>query len=319
VNELSSTATFSSRSLKVGGTPLKRVYGDRCLGIYGKLEWFNPFGSVKDRAAYYMIRSAEARGDLKPGHTVVIEPTSGNTGIALAGIAGALGYEVEVVVPSQVSVETKAILKRMKVRVWEAEDDLCPRVGRGTDQAISLAQGLVKSYGGKYFMPNQYENQDNVKAHYETTGPEIWRQTEGRVTHFVAGVGTGGTTVGVGKFLKERNGEVKVYAVEPMPGHNLQGLRNLEESDTPKILEEGMDVIDDWIRVSDDEAFKHASELFSKKGIPAGPSSGAAYYGALTVAENLRKGVVVTVFPDSRHRHESTFNRWIKGELTRGK
>ncbi|MEM2964261.1 MAG: cysteine synthase family protein [Candidatus Bathyarchaeia archaeon] len=319
MNKLFPTRTVSSRSLRVGNTPLKRVYGDRSLGIYAKLEWYNPFGSVKDRAAYYMIRSAEARGDLKPRHTVVIEPTSGNTGIALAGIAGALGYEVEVVVPSQVSVETKMLLRRMEARVWEAEDDLCPRVGRGTDQAISLAHGLVKSYEGRYFMPNQYENQDNVKAHYETTGPEIWRQTGGRVTHFVAGVGTGGTIVGVGKFLKERNSEVKVYAVEPMPGHNLQGLRNLQESDTPKILEEGMDVIDDWIKVSDDDAFKRACELFADKGVPAGPSSGAAYYGALTIAENVKKGFVVTVFPDSRHRHESTFNKWIKGELKRGK
>ncbi len=300
----------------MGNTPIQKIDETQDIGIFAKLEWFNPFSSVKDRAAFYMIKGAETRGELNPGHSILIEPTSGNTGIALAGIARNLGYKVEVVIPSKVSTETKELLKRLDAEVWEAGDDLCPRVGRGTDQAISLAHGILKSHRGKYFMPNQYENRDNIKAHYEGTGPEIWRQTRGKVSHFVAGIGTGGTIIGVGKFLKERNNNVKVCAVEPEPKHHIQGLRNLEESSMPRILEDNVDLIDDWIKVSNKEAFTHACELLTKKGVPVGPSSGAAYYGALTIASNLKKGLVMTVFADKRDRHKSTLDKWIKGEIT---
>ncbi|MEM2122233.1 MAG: pyridoxal-phosphate dependent enzyme, partial [Candidatus Bathyarchaeia archaeon] len=160
-------------SLHIGRTPVKDLsnFSSRSgLLILAKLEWFNPWGSVKDRVAWYMIGEAEERGELRRGERIIIEPSSGNTGIALTGIAMSLGYSVEVVVPDAVSDETKTILRGMGAKVWEVEDDLCPRVGRGTDQSISLAKAAVKSHPGKYFMPNQYENFDNVRAHYETTG-----------------------------------------------------------------------------------------------------------------------------------------------------
>lgn len=305
-------------SLHIGGTPVieltnfSRGKGPRILA---KLEWYNPWGSVKDRVAWYMIRGAEERGELRRGERIIIEPSSGNTGIALTGIAKSLGYSVEVVIPKAVSEETKALLRGMGAKVWEVDDDLCPRVGRGTDQSISLAKATVKSYPGKYFMPNQYENLDNVRAHYETTGPEIWKQTKGKVTHFVAGIGTGGTVIGVGSYLKERNPRVKVYAVEPIKGHHIQGLRNLEESSMPKILAEKLEVVDEWIKVDDKEAFETAEKIYRETGIPAGPSSGAALHGTIKVAEEVKEGLIVTVFPDSRRRHESTFRKYREGTL----
>lgn len=312
------TKPLGAGSLHIGGTPIRDVSnfsGKGGLRILAKLEWFNPWGSVKDRVAWYMVRGAEERGELRRGERIIIEPSSGNTGIALTGIARSLGYSVEVVIPEAVSDETKAILRGMGAKVWEVEDDLCPRVGRGTDQSISLAKAAVKSYPGKYFMPNQYENFDNVRAHYETTGPEIWGQTKGKLTHFVAGIGTGGTVIGVGSYLKARNPKVRVYAVEPVRGHHIQGLRNLEESSMPRILAEKLDVVDGWIRVDDREAFETAEKMYREAGIPAGPSSGAALCGALKVAERIRDGLIVTVFPDPRERHESTFRKYREGTL----
>ena len=305
-------------SPRIGNTPIRDLSDFsrwNGLRIMAKLEWFNPWGSVKDRVAWYMVKGAEERGELRRGERIIIEPSSGNTGIALTGIAKSLGYSVEVVIPKAASEETKMILRGMGANVWEVEDDLCPRVGRGTDQSISLAKAAVRSHPGKYFMPNQYENLDNVRAHYETTGPEIWRQTMGKITHFVAGIGTGGTVIGVGSYLKERNPRVKVYAVEPVKGHHIQGLRNLEESSMPKILSEKLDVVDEWIKVDDREAFEAAERLYREAGIPAGPSSGAALHGALKVAEEAREGLIVTVFPDGRERHESTFRKYREGLL----
>lgn len=276
--------------------------------LSAKLEWYNPWGSVKDRAAMWMIVEAERRGELKRGDRVIIEPTSGNTGIALAGVAKYLGYDVRVVVPKRASDETKRALKEFGAAVMEADDDLCPRVGKGTDQAISLAQAFVKSYRGKFFMPNQYENFDNVRAHYQGTGPEIWRQTQGSVTHFVVGVGTGGTIVGVGKYLKEKNPDVRIIGVQPEAGHHIQGLRNLKESMVPKILESNMDLVDEWITVSDRDAFQTTEKLNEVEGLPAGPSSGAALFATWQVLGDLERGCVVTVFPDGRDRHLSTID-----------
>lgn len=276
--------------------------------IYAKLEWYNPWGSLKDRPAMWMIMEAERRGELKRGDKVIIEPTSGNTGIALAGVAKYLGYEVQVVVPRRASDETKRTLQELGAEIKEADDDLCPRVGPGTDQAISLAQAFVKSYNGKYFMPNQYENMDNIKAHYMTTGPEIWSQTLGRVTHFVTGVGTGGTISGVGRYLKEKNPKIKIIGVQPQRNHNIQGLRNLKESMVPKILEGNMHLVDEWITVSDRDAFETTERIYREEGLPVGPSSGATLYAAWQVAGHLDEGLMVTVFADGRERHLSTIN-----------
>jgi cysteine synthase B len=177
----------------IGNTPLIELnsFSIGNVKLYAKLEWFNPFGSVKDRAAYWMIKDAEKRGILKKDKSIIIEPTSGNTGIALSGIATALGYKVEIVIPDKVSEETKKILNHLGATLHETSDDLCPRVGAGTDQSIALAKAISKPRPDIYYMPNQYENDANFFAHYETTGPEIWKQTNGKITHFLTGCGTG--------------------------------------------------------------------------------------------------------------------------------
>lgn len=303
---------------RIGNTPIVRIrrLNPYEMKIYAKLEYRNPFGSVKDRPAYWMIKEAMKRGELKKGDKIIIEPTSGNTGIALANIATRLGFGAEIVMPEVVSEETKRVLYQTPARIHETWNGLCPSVGKGTDQSIALARSIAKSYPSKYFMPNQYENLDNVKAHYETTGPEIWRQTSGAVSHFIAGIGTGGTVVGVGKFLKERNPEIKIYAVEPVPGHHIQGLRNRKESSTPKILEKYLHLIDEWVSVSDKEAFETAQELFEQEELPVGPSSGAAMYGALSIARGVGRGLCVTIFPDGRERHTSSFLNYPAQERT---
>ena len=197
---------------RVGGTPLIELtsFSQGNVKLYAKLEWFNPFGSVKDRAALWMIRDAEKKGLLKKDKSVIIEPTSGNTGIALTGIAATLGYKVEIVIPEKVSEETKAILRHLGATLHETSDDLCPRVGAGTDQSIALAKAISKPRPDIYFMPNQYDNDANFFAHYDSTGPEIWEQTSGQITHFLTGCGTGGTITGTATFLKEKNNNTKV-------------------------------------------------------------------------------------------------------------
>ncbi|GBC74841.1 Cysteine synthase B [archaeon HR06] len=297
--------------LKVGNTPLLELKNySNGVKIYAKLEWYNPFGSVKDRPAYWMIEDAEKKGKINKGKTILIEPTSGNTGIALAGIAKSLGYEVEIVVPERVSPETKSLAKALGAKVLEVEDDLCPKVGKGTDQSIALAQAIIKGHPNKYFMPNQYENEANFLSHYEGTGPEIWRDLKGKVTHFIAGIGTGGTITGVGKFLKERNDKIKIIAVEPEKNHNLQGLRNLEESSMPKVLERRKEVVDEWIRVSDKEAFSMVREVYYKERLLVGPSSGAVLAAALKVKEKIKEGNLVIIFADDGRKYKSVYERF---------
>ena len=217
---------------QVGRTPLIELtsFSTKRIKFYAKLEWSNPFGSVKDRAAYWMIKDAEKKGVLKKDKSIIIEPTSGNTGIALTGIASSLGYKVEIVIPEKVSEETKTILRQLGAILHETSDDLCPRVGAGTDQSIALAKAISKPRPDIYYMPNQYENDANYLAHYESTGPEIWEQTNGNITHFFSGCGTGGTITGTATFLKEKNQNIKVVAVQAQRNHLLQGLRNFEES-----------------------------------------------------------------------------------------
>jgi cysteine synthase B len=201
------------------------------------LEWSNPFGSVKDRAAYWMIKDAEKKGILKKDKSIIIEPTSGNTGIALTGIATSLGYNVQIVIPEKVSEETKMILRCLGATLYETSDDLCPRVGAGTDQSIALAKAISKPRPDIYYMPNQYENDANFLAHYESTGPEIWRQSNGEVTHFLTGCGTGGTITGTAMFLKEKNKNIKIVAIQAQKNHLIQGLvENLRASMFNKIF-----------------------------------------------------------------------------------
>lgn len=242
---------------RVGNTPLVQLESlqNSTTSYWAKLEGHNPFGSVKDRAALYMIRDAEERGILKKNKSVIIEPTSGNTGIALMGIARILGYEVEIVIPEKASEETKQILRDLGAKMYETSDDLCPKVGVGTEQSIALATSIAASRPDTYYSPNQYSNDANFKGHYTATGPEIWKQTQGKITHFFTGVGTGGTITGIGTYLKEKNPDIRIIGCQPQLNHLIQGWRNFEESAKPDLFLRREGVVDDWVDITNDEAF----------------------------------------------------------------
>ena len=292
---------------RIGQTPLLELksFATRNVKFYAKLEWHNPFGSVKDRAAYWMVKDAERRGILKKNKSIIIEPTSGNTGIALTGIASALGYKVEIVIPEKVSEETKDILRHLGATLHETSDDLCPRVGAGTDQSIALAKAISKPRPDIYYMPNQYENDANFLAHYESTGPEIWRQTNGTVTHFLAGCGTGGTITGTATYLKEQNKQVRVIAIQAQKNHLLQGLRNFEESAMPDLFKKRVSVVDEWMTATNKDSFDSVKMLADKEGLLVGPSSGSAMASMLKSAENIDSGVVVGIFADDGRKFKS--------------
>ena len=308
------------KEVKIGNTPLVPIKnsGIGNVKLFAKLEYKNPFGSVKDRAAYWMIKKAEEKGTIKKNETVLVEPTPGKTGKAPAGMAKFMGYKVEVTVPEKVSEETKDTLRALGAEVLETSDDLCPRVGPGTDQSIALATSIVKGGKGKYFMLNQYENDANVLAHYCSTGPEIWRETKGKITHFFTGVGTGGTIAGTGLYLKQRNPEVKVIAITPKDEkHRLQGLRNFHVSSRPKVLQDGINkaqadginLIDEWIEVSDEDAFSTVKKLYLNEGLLVGPSSGAVMFAARQFLSKLNKGLGVMIFADDGSKYKSVYSQ----------
>jgi S-sulfo-L-cysteine synthase (O-acetyl-L-serine-dependent) len=294
---------------RIGQTPLVELksFSTKNVKLYAKLEWHNPFGSVKDRAAYWMIKDAEKKGILKKDKSIIIEPTSGNTGIALTGIAAALGYKVEIVIPEKVSDETKDILRHLGATLHETSDDLCPRVGAGTDQSIALAKAISKPRPDIYYMPNQYENDSNFLAHYESTGPEIWKQTNGAVTHFLTGCGTGGTITGTATFLKEKNKSVRVIAVQAQKNHLLQGLRNFEESSMPDLFKRREGVVDEWMTATNKDSFDAVRLLVEKEGMLVGPSSGSVMTSMLKAAQNLDHGVVVGIFADDGRKFKSLY------------
>ncbi len=282
---------------------LNRVVPPGEFQLYLKLEWFNPFGSIKDRVADYMLKGMEERGELD-GKTLV-EPTSGNTGLALAALAALMGKKLTVTVPDGIPEEKKLLLRMLGAEVWPTPDDLCP-VDHPKDGAIALAHSFVDSEAnqGRYVMPNQYENRDNVKAHYETTGPEIWNQTEGQVRLFLAGLGTCGTITGVGRYLKEQDPQVEVIAIEPQKGHRLPGLKNLQESKPPAIFDRS--VIDRVVRVDDEAAYAMTKRLFREEALMVGPSTGAIVHAAVELAGE-RDGLAVAVSPDSGLKYGSFF------------
>jgi cysteine synthase B len=294
---------------RIGQTPLVelRSLSTNSVKLYAKLEWHNPFGSVKDRAAYWMIKHAEKKGILKKDKSIIIEPSSGNTGIALTGIAAALGYKVEIVIPEKVSEETKNILRDLGARLHETSDDLCPRVGAGTDQSIALAKAISKPRPDIYYMPNQYENDTNFLAHYESTGPEIWKQTNGTVTHFLTGCGTGGTITGTAAFLKEKNKNIQVIAIQAQKNHLLQGLRNFEESAMPELFKRRLDVVDEWMTATNKDSFDSVRQLLEKESMLVGPSSGSVMTSMLKVAQNLDCGVIVGIFADDGRKFKSLY------------
>lgn len=284
----------------IGNTPLVELTNlnkNPRIKIFGKLEGCNPAGSVKDRPAYYMIKKAEESGELTRDK-VILEPTSGNTGIALAMIGAAKGYRVKLLMPECVSTERQHILE-----AYGAEVVLTPAKER-TDGAIRRAHDIVNKEPDKYYMPNQFENENNVLSHYETTGPEIFSQTGGEIDVFVAGMGTTGTLMGVGRYLKEKKPSVKIVGVEPPEGHAIQGLKNMKESVVPKIYNPGL--LDDKIVVEDGEAFETTRLLATKEGLFVGMSSGAAVAGALRIAKNMDSGTIVVILPDRGDRYLST-------------
>ena len=303
--------TVASRDVveRIGQTPLIELksFSTKNVKFYAKLEWHNPFGSVKDRAAYWMIKDAEKKGILRKDKSIIIEPTSGNTGIALTGIASALGYKVEIVIPEKVSDETKDILRHLGATLHETSDDLCPRVGAGTDQSIALAKAISKPRPDIYYMPNQYENDANFLAHYESTGPEIWKQTNGTVTHFLTGCGTGGTITGTATYLKEKSKDIRVVAVQAQKNHLLQGLRNFEESSMPDLFKRRESVVDEWMTATNKDSFDAVRKLVEKENMLVGPSSGSVMTSMLKVAENLDNGVVVGIFADDGRKFKSLY------------
>jgi S-sulfo-L-cysteine synthase (O-acetyl-L-serine-dependent) len=293
----------------VGNTPLIELssFSTKDIKFYAKLEWYNPFGSVKDRAAYWMVKDAEKKGLLKKGKSIIIEPTSGNTGIALTGIATSLGYQVEIVIPEKVSGETKKILKDLGALLHETSDDLCPRVGAGTDQSIALAKAIAKPRPDLYYMPNQYENDANYMAHYDSTGPEIWAQTNGKVSHFFTGCGTGGTITGVATYLKQKNRDVRIIAIQAQQNHLLQGLRNFEESAMPELFKRRQDIVDHWITATNKDSFEMARELAMRENLLVGPSSGSVMASMLEVANELQDGIFVGLFADDGRKFKSLY------------
>ena len=294
---------------RIGNTPLHELssYSSENIKFYAKLEWYNPFGSVKDRAAYWMIKDAEKKGSLVKDKSIIIEPTSGNTGIALAGITASMGYKVEIVIPEKVSAETKRILRNLGATLHETSDDLCPRVGAGTDQSIALATAIAKPRSDIYYMPNQYENESNFLAHYESTGPEIWEQSNGQVTHFFTGCGTGGTITGTGTFLKEKNENLKVIAIQAQQNHLLQGLRNFEESSMPNLFKRREGIVDDWMTATNQDSFNAVKELLEKEGLFVGPSSGSVMSCMLKYSKKIDKGVIVGIFADDGRKFKSLY------------
>jgi len=294
---------------RIGNTPLYELcsYSNENIKFYAKLEWYNPFGSVKDRAAYWMVKDAEKKGLLVKNKSIIIEPTSGNTGIALTGIASSMGYKVEIVIPEKVSEETKKILRNLGASLHETSDDLCPRVGAGTDQSIALATAIAKPRSDIYYMPNQYENESNFLAHYESTGPEIWEQTNGKVTHFFTGCGTGGTITGIGTFLKEKNKNMKVIAIQAQQNHLLQGLRNFEESSMPNLFKRRETIVDQWMTATNQESFDAVKDLLKKEGLFVGPSSGSVMSSMLKFSKEIDKGVIVGIFADDGRKFKSLY------------
>lgn len=252
-----------------------------------------------------MVKDAEEKGMITRGHTIIIEPTSGNTGIALTGIANLLGYQVEIVIPEKASEETKKIIASLGAKLYETSDDLCPKVGAGTDQSIALATSIASARPDKYFSPNQYSNEANFMGHYKGTGPEIWKQTEGKITHFFTGVGTGGTITGISSYLKEQNPKIKTIAVQPQQNHLIQGLRNFEESAKPDLFLRRENVVDDWITITNEQAFAAVREIIEKEKMLVSPSSAAVY--AAMKNYHIDEGVIVGIFADDGRKFKSLY------------
>jgi cysteine synthase B len=285
----------------IGNTPLLPIGSSSRLGkgvsIFAKAEWLNPGGSVKDRAALRIIEDGERSGALT-SQKIILDSTSGNTGIAYAMIGAIKGYRVELAVPDNLSEERKAALHAYGARLYFTDPLL------GSDGALVEARKIYEAAPDKYFMADQYNNPSNWRAHYETTGLEILQQTGGRVTHLVAGVGTGGTLTGTARRLKSFNPRIKIYGVQPESSfHGIEGLKHMASAIRPSIYDES--IIDGTIFVRTEDAYETAMRLAREEGVWVGPSSGAAFWASLRLAESIHEGLIVTIFPDRGDRYAS--------------
>ena len=286
---------------------LNRVSPFRDTQVYGKLEWYNPFGAVKDRVAANLIADGEARHTIHSNQKLV-EPTSGNTGMALAMIANIRGYSLTTPLSSEIPLEKRTMLRFFGADVIELEDTLCPAPG-APEGAIAKASEIANS--PEFHMLNQYANEANPEAHYKTTGPEIWRQTEGKVTHFVSGLGTCGTITGTGRFLKEQNDSVRVLGVHPQEGHDIPGVRSIRQLQQTKLF--FPNEYDGLVEVTNQEAFDLCLRLNREESIIAGPSSAMALSGAFKLVPDEPGNIVVVIFCDSAFKYASSVVKHLPG------
>jgi cysteine synthase/rhodanese-related sulfurtransferase len=285
-------------------TPLVRLHKTvpfKHTAVYAKLEWYNPFGAVKDRIGANMLMEAEEKGVVQPGKKKLVEPTSGNTGLGLAMMANAKGYSLRTPLSKKIPLEKRAVLRFFGSDVIELDDELCPAPG-APEGAIAIARqmGMMPAF----HMLDQYRNEANPNSHYKTTGPEIWKQTQGKITHFVAGLGTCGTITGNGRFLKEKNPKVKVHGVHPQEGHDIPGVRSYKQLAQTELFREKE--YDGLTEVTNDEAYSMCLRLVREECIIAGPSSGMALSGALKLIPDEPGNVVVVIFPDNIFKYASS-------------
>lgn len=284
----------------IGNTPIVRINKlnpSNDVNIFAKLEGNNPGGSIKDRIALKMMEVAEKSGKLTKEKTI-IEATSGNTGIAIAMIAAVKGYSVEIVMSEAVSIERRKMIGAFGAKITLTDGKF------GTDGAIKKTRKLVTDFPEKYYYPDQFSNDNNILAHYETTAAEIWEQMDGKIDYFVAAIGTSGTLMGVSKYLKQKNPNIKIVSAEPVKGHYIQGLKNMEEAIVPAIYDR--EHLDDIIMVETEAAFDMARLVARNEGIFCGMSSGAAMYASFEVAKKIKSGNIITIFPDRGEKYLST-------------
>jgi cysteine synthase B len=270
----------------------------RGVQILAKAEWLNPGGSIKDRAGLRIIEDGEQSGQLTRDK-ILLDSTSGNTGIAYAMIGAIKGYRVELVVPANISEERKKALNTYGAKLFFTDPLM------GSDGALLEAKRIYEADPHRYFKGDQYNNRSNWRAHYETTGVEIIQQSKGKITHFVAGVGTGGTLMGTGRRLKEYNPEIRIFGVQPESGfHGIEGLKHIETAIRPSIYDES--ILDGTFFVKTEDAYDITIHLAKEEGLWVGPSSGAAFWASLRLAESINRGMIVTIFPDGGDRYFST-------------
>ena len=294
-------------SLGIGNTPLAPLDIGEGVEIYAKLEYFNRFRSVKDRASFFMMKSMIYEGRLTSDN-VIVEASSGNTGIAIANIASLLGIRAEMIIPAGSSLETKEAIRQSGQALIEMEGDSAPGARISIDPAIAKAKTMVTDNPEKYVNLDQYSNPNNTLSHYYTTGPEITKSLNGEApTHVVIGIGTGGTLTGLARYFKFVSPETRIIAVEPVPDHHIQGLKNLSVSNVPKLIEENRSLVDEWITVTDEMAIAEVRNLLLENRLFVGLSSGANMAGARIVARRIREGKIVTLFPDSAEKYRSVY------------